>query len=138
MSLDDTVKQNMAVGLVPFDEVLDFRQQNLDAHKRYMLSVRQFALEISQMSGEEREVAFDIRQDKLNELANDLRKRGRKLWRRPASFALTVTGAALSHLNPTIGAALTIAGGLIGSAGSSETDNGVYSYLFSAHGRWGA
>ena len=73
------------LGPVPFDEVLDFRQQNLDAHKRYMLSVRQFAMELSQMSGEEREVAFDIRQDKLNELANDLRKRGRKLWRRPAS-----------------------------------------------------
>ena len=125
------------LGAVPFDEVLDFRQQNLDAHKRYMLSVRQFAMELSQMSGEEREVASDIRQDKLNDLANDLRKRVRKLWRQPASFALTITGAAVSPLNPTIGAALTIAGGLIGSAGSSEPDDGVYSYLFRAHSRWG-
>ena len=124
------------LGPVPFDEVLDFRQQNLDAHKRYMLSVRQFAMELSQMSGEEREVAFDIRQDKLNELASDLRKRGRKLWRRPASFALTATGAAFSPLNPIFGAVLTIAGGLMGSTGTSEADDGVYSYLFRAHSRW--
>ena len=125
------------LGAVPFDEVLDFREQNVDAHKRYMLSVRRFAMELSQMSSEERAVAFDIRQTELDDLANDLRKLGRKSWGRAASFALTIAGSALSPLNSIVGTALTIGGNLIGHDGSKGTDDGVYSYLFRAHGRWG-
>ena len=37
---------------VPLDEVLDFRQQNLEAHKRYMMSVRKFAMALSHMPEE--------------------------------------------------------------------------------------
>lgn len=124
------------LGAVPFDEVLDFRKQNLDAHKRYMLSVRKFAMELSGMPEEELELAFEIRQTELNDLANDLRQRGRKSWRKPASFALSLAGTALSPLNLAIGATLTTAASLIGSGGPRETNPGVYSYLFSAHGRW--
>ena len=51
------------LGAVPFDEVLDFRNQNLDVHKRYMLSVRKFAMELSRMPEEEQELAYGIRQD---------------------------------------------------------------------------
>lgn len=45
------------LGSVPFDEVLDFRRQNIAAHKRYMLSVRKFAMELSLMPDEERKSA---------------------------------------------------------------------------------
>ena len=58
------------LGSVPFDEVLDFRQQNLDAHKHYMLSVRKFVMELSRMPEDEQEIAFKLRQAELNDLAS--------------------------------------------------------------------
>lgn len=122
---------------VPFDAVLDFRKQNLEAHKRYMLSVRKFAMELSRMTEEEREVTFDLRQAELNDLANDLRHRARKSWRRSSSFALTLTGSALSLLTAPIATAFKIAGSLIGHEQPNETDTGAYSYLFRAHSRYG-
>ena len=45
------------------------------------------------MGQEERELTFDLRQEKLNDIASDLRKTS-KAWKKPASFALTVAGAA--------------------------------------------
>ena len=61
------------LGSVPFDKVLDFRQQNFDAHKHYMLSARKFVMELSRMSEDEQEIVFKLRQAELNDLANDLR-----------------------------------------------------------------
>ena len=122
---------------MPFDEVLDFRKQNLAAHKRYMLSVRKFAMELSSMPEDEQKVSFEIRQAELDELASDLRNRSRKSWKRPASFALTLAGSAISALTAPIAAAITIGGSLIGHKKPSETDTGAYSYLFSASRRFG-
>ena len=131
----NTVTVNL--GAVPFDEVLDFRKQNLDAHKRYMLSVRKFAMELSRMPEDEQKVAFEIRQTELDDLASDLRNRARKSWKKPASFALTLAGSALSVLTNPIAAVITGVGSLIGHEKPSETDTGAYSYLFSARQGFG-
>ena len=125
------------LGAVPFDEVLDFRKQNLCEHKRYMLSVRKFAMELSRMSEEEQELTYEIRQAELNDLANDLRKRARKSWRKPASFALSLAGSVLSALTSPIAGAIKTVGSLTGYERTNETDAGVYSYLFRANRRWG-
>ena len=122
---------------VPFDEVLDFRQQNLEAHKRYMLSVRKFAMALSRMPEEERQVNFAYRQTELDDLASDLRKRARKSWKKPASFGLTLAGSALSVLTAPFAAAIKIAATLAGHEEGSESDSGAYSYLFRAHRRFG-
>lgn len=122
---------------VPFGEVLDFREEHLDAHKRYMLSVRKFAMELSRMPKEEQEVTFELRQAELNDLANDLRRRSRRSWRRPASFALSLAGSILSTLTSPIAGIMAAAGALAGYERSSQTDAGVYSYLFRANRRWG-
>ena len=131
----NTVTVDLAA--VPFNEVLDFRKQNLDAHKRYMLSVRKFAMELSRMPEDEQKVSFEIRQTELNDLANDLRNRARRSWKKPASFALTLAGAAFSALTAPIATALKIGGSLIGHEKPSETYTGAYSYLFSAGSRFG-
>jgi len=55
-----------------------------------MLSVRKFAMEPSRMPAEERRGFFELRPAELGERANDLRKRARKEWRKPSSFALTL------------------------------------------------
>jgi hypothetical protein len=125
------------LGAVPFDEILDFRQQNLDAHKHYMLSVRKFAMELSRMPEEEQAVAFELRQAELNDLAGDLRKRARKAWKKPSSFALTLAGTAMAVVTAPLATAIKIAGSLVGYDGPGKADTGAYSYLFDAQGRFG-
>lgn len=126
------------LGPIPFDEVLDFRQQNLQAHKRYMLAVRKFAMELSRMPPDEQAIAFEQRQAELNDLANDLRRRARRSWKKPASFALTLAGAALSAVSAPIAGVLAVGGAFVGYEDSSKGDQGAYSYLFNAHTRFGS
>ena len=126
------------LGAVPFDEVLDFRRQHLDAHRHYMLSVRKFAMELSRLPVEEQELAFELRQTELSDLASGLRNRARRAWRRPSSVALTMAGAAISVPATPVAAVLSLAGGLIGNERGGETDVGAYSYLFRAQSRFAA
>ena len=130
----NTVTVDLAA--VPFDEVLDFRRQHLNEHKRYMLYARKFAMELSGMSSEERELAFEIRQTELNDLANDLRSLARKSWKRPASFALSLAGAAGSLLTTPIATVMQVAGRLLGQESRDDANTGVYSYLFNASRRF--
>lgn len=125
------------LGRIPIDEVLDFRAQNLQAQRRYSLSIRKFAMELSCMPEAERIVAFELRQAELNDIANDLRKCARKAWRKPSSFALTLAGSALSFATSPLSAALRVASGAIGYDRSRGTDAGAYSYLFKASSRFG-
>ena len=124
------------LGAVPFDEVLDFRRQNLDAHRHYMLSVRKFVMELSRLPEDEQEVALQLRQAELSDLASGLRSLARKAWKKPSSFALTLAGSAISALTGPVAAILALTGGLIGNDKSREIDAGAYSYLFRAHGRF--
>ena len=131
----NTVAVDLAA--VPFEEVLDFRRQNLDSHMRYMLRARKFAMELSRMPQEERELAFQIRQTELSDLASDLRNRARKSWRRPASFALSVTGSAVSVVTAPVATAIKMARALVGQGKPAVNTGGVYSYLFNAAKRFG-
>ena len=125
------------VGSVPIDEVLSFREENLTKHKRYMLSVREFAQELSRLTDVEREEAFELRQAELDDLANDLRKVARKAWRKPAGLALSLTGAAVSvaHGN-ALGAMLSMGSTILNFTPASKPDTGAYSYLFRASERY--
>ncbi len=125
------------LGSVPFDEVLDFRQQNLDAHKHYMLSVRKFVMELSRMPEDEQEIAFKLRQAELNDLANELRNRARKAWKKPASFALTLAGSVISALTAPFAAIFSLTSSWVGREDSNEINTGAYSYLFRAESRFG-
>jgi len=129
----------VGVDLAPFpiDEVLDYRAQNLAAHRRYMLSVRKFAIELSRMSPAEQKVTFELRQAELSDLASDLRKRSRKAWNKPASFALTLVGAAISAASSPVASALRAGAAAVGYEKSRRLDAGAYSYLFSASSRFG-
>lgn len=122
---------------VPIDEVLDFRRQNLKAHKRYMLSIRQFAMALSHMPEKERQVNFEVRQSELDELASDLRNRARKAWKKPAAFALSLIGNALSEMNSPYKSLIRCAATLAGHEAIGGADVGAYSYLFRAHRRFG-
>jgi hypothetical protein len=125
------------LGPVPIDEILSFRSDYVEAFREYRRSIRLFAYELSRMSAEEREVAFEDRQAKLDEMAAALRRTSRRAWRKPASFALSLTGAAwtLASGDP-LGAVLAGTGAVLGLEGSEKVDVGAFSYLFSARERY--
>ena len=125
------------LGSMPVDEVLDFRRQHLDAHRYYMLSVRKFVMELSRMPEDEQEVALDLRQAQLSDLASDLRNRSRKAWKKPSSFALTLAGSAISALTAPVATVLGLTGSWIGHEDHSEINDGAYSYLFRAQRQFG-
>ena len=133
----DMDKVGVDLGKIPVDEILDFRKQNYSQHRNYILSVRQFARELSLMPQDEREAKFEQRQEELDALSHELRKIYRGSWKKPISFWITLTGAARTlHSGDLIGAAITSIGALIGMLPDQSKEVDVYSYLFSAKQRF--
>ena len=138
-SLGDIVSFDMAMvgvdlGDVPMEEILDFRQQNYSQHRDYSLAVRKFARELSLMPPEERQAAFEQRQEALDDAARDLKKLNRTAWKKPMSFGISLAGAAWTyHSGDPIGAAIAGAGAMYGVLPDKSNEVGVYSYLISAH-----
>jgi hypothetical protein len=125
------------VSSVPLDEVLDFRTQNYDLFQGYRRNVRSFAAEISALPRAARDAAFRRRQEELDNLSADIKRVSAQAWRKPASFALSLTGAAWSALtgNP-IGAVLALAATALGYASLAEPKLGAYSYVFRSERRF--
>ncbi len=141
-SVGDIVSFDMAmVGVdlaaVPMDEVLDFRSENYSGHRNYSLSVRRFARELSLMPVDERELAFDQRQEELDEAAQAIRNANRRAWGVPMSFAIGLSGAGVAIEGGAIAGGATMAASAVVTLLLSLTDKreypGVYSYMFSAH-----
>jgi hypothetical protein len=125
------------VGSVPIDEVLSFRKENLAAYRRYSLSVRRFAQELSKMGDSEQADAFDLRQAELDDLSADLRRKARKAWKKPAALAFSLTGAAVSlAAGHPLAAALSLSSAALGYTPASKPEMGAYSYLFRASERY--
>jgi hypothetical protein len=120
---------------VPLDEVLGFREENKETHRRYMQNLRAFSVEISGMDDADRARAFADRQAELAADARDLMTRARKAWKSPkdvATFGLGLAGAAWSlATHDPFPALLTMAGAGLGMA--PDKDQGcAFSYLFKA------
>jgi hypothetical protein len=129
----DTV--SIDLDAIPLDEVLAFREENRDTHRRYMQNLRTFSLEISGLDAGDRARAFADRQTQLTEEAQGLLRRAKEAWKSPkdvATFTLGISGAAWSFATHSpVPALLTLAGaGLAMFPGKDE--GSAYSYLFKA------
>ena len=127
--------QTVSVDLsaVPLDEVLGFRADHRHAHRTYVRSVRGFARELSSMPEPDRTAALKDRQSALDDLANDLKRAARSAWKRPASFAIGLAGAAWTcKTGDPIGALLAASALVLSGAGSNPKEAGAFSYLFAA------
>ena len=140
-SIGDVVSFDMAMvgvnlGSIPIDEILDFRQQNYSLHRKYVLSVREFARELSLMAAEERDVVFEQRKEELEEAAHALRRANRIAWKKVMSFAIGLAGAAWTcHSGDPVAAAIagaSAAYSIVAGQRSRSNEVGVYSYLMSA------
>lgn len=130
--------QHVSVDLsaIPLDEVLSFRGEFREMHRRYVRSARAFARELSQMPEFDRAAAFRGRQAELDDYANELRKTARRAWKQPACFALGLTGASWHYVTgDPIGAVLAAASALLGASNTVQTVD-AFSYVFAAHERY--
>ena len=125
------------VGAVPIDELLAYRKEHFEEHRKYVRSVRLFVNQLSTMPPDGQMLAFEQRKSDLDDLAAGLRKLSGEAWKQPTSFALSMVGAAwtLKSGNP-IGAALAGAGALVKASGTTKVSTGAYSYLFNAHAKY--
>jgi hypothetical protein len=126
------------LGPVPIDEVLTFRREHYSEHRAYARAVRKFVRELTQIPEKERAKALKDRLEEIRDIANDLKTVSRKAWKRPASFALSIAGAAwMLKTGDPIGALLAAGGVMLGrSDAPTKAETGAYSYIFSAASRY--
>jgi len=104
------------------DEVLAFRRENLKEHRAYSRAVRKFVNELAQMPEKERAKALKDRLEEIRDIAADLKTLSRKVWKRPASFALSIAGAAWTLKTGDPIGALLAAGAAILGAGDAKNE----------------
>lgn len=122
---------------VPMDELLDYRRQNYSQHRDYILTVREFARELSLMESDERTARFEQRAEELNDLAQQLRNSSRRAWKKPASFAVSLVGAVWAGLTADPVTGVLAGASAIYGFSANDRETGVYSYLLSTPGsRW--
>lgn len=125
------------LGPVPIDEVLSFRREHLAQHKAYARAVRRFVRELSLLGEKDRAAAVAEREQELTQMAHELQSAASRAWKQPASFALSVAGAAWTFTTgDPIGAVLAAGAALVGYSAGSSIEVGAYSYLFNAHQRY--
>jgi len=121
---------------VPLDEVLDFRNQHREEHRRYIRSLRRFARELSLLPAEEQRGAFADRQAELDDYAAEVKRASRTAWRKQATVAIGLAGAAWTMTNDPVAALFAASGALIPSSREAGGEYGAFSYLLSAHQRY--
>lgn len=120
------------VGAVPLDELMSYRNEHYEEYRAYSRAVRQFVRELSLLSPEEKSTAFEERQTEIDDLASDLRRRSRKAWKQPASFALSMVGAAWTLTTGDPLGALLAGGTTLLGLGTEDKTASAYSYIFDA------
>lgn len=120
---------------IPLDDVLAFRHEHGDAHRRYMQNLRRFTTELSLLDEADRIRELADRRAELQDQARDLRRRATDAWTAPkdvAGFGLGIAGAAwaLAAHNPVPAALGAIGAGL--RMLPSRASGSAYSYLFKA------
>jgi hypothetical protein len=125
---------------IPLDEVIQFRDENRDLHRRYMQNLRKFVSDLGLLEPVERQRALRDRKAELQEEAQALRTLSRKAWKNPAKVAglsLGLAGAGLTLANAPIDvSAIVIAlmasmAALLNMAPDAQ-ESTAYTYLFRA------
>jgi hypothetical protein len=123
---------------IPMDEILAFRRQHGPAFRAYARALRAFVRSLGPMSKEDRGSATADRADAIRDAAQNLREESRRAWKRPASVALGIAGAAWTlHSGDVAAGAVGLAGALVGGDLRSRQKVDAYSYLLAAGNRYG-
>lgn len=115
---------------IPLDEILDFRNQYRQEYRSYARNVRTFVRDLSRLDEEQRTEAVEDRQEQLSDLANDLRRRSRRAWKKPARFALGAAGAVWASAGDPLGLLLTLSAASLHIGDSTTNEAGAFTYVF--------
>jgi hypothetical protein len=132
----DLAAVGVDLSAVPIDEIIAFRDEHKAIYSKYRRSVQLFAYELSRMSEEELKLAFETRQSELDEIASDLRRVARRAWKKPASFMMSLAGAAWTLKTGDPFGAIFGAGAALLGFESDDKNVSAYSYLFRARERY--
>lgn len=122
---------------VPLDEVLDFRNQYKEEHKRYMHGLRTYARQISLLPVDEQDRALADRQEELDQYAAEIKRLSRKEWRKAATIGLGLAGAAWQAAsNDAVTALLSLGVAVMSAAAFDGRRIDAFSYLMSANRRF--
>lgn len=88
------------------------------------------------MPAEEQKAAFADRQAELDDYAAEAKRAARTAWRKQATVAVGLAGAAWTMTNDPIAALFAACGALIPNAEEPRGEYGAFSYLVSAHQRY--
>jgi hypothetical protein len=125
---------------IPLDDVLQFRDDNRDAHRRYMQNLRNFAVSLSGLESADRQRALADRRAELQEEAQALRRLSFEAWKKPVNlggFGLGLAGAAVTlasaptGTNPVPAALITALVGVLPMLSRTQKAS-AYTYLFKA------
>ncbi len=113
--------------------MLDYRDQHGAQHRAYTRDLRQFVRDLAVLPADAQEAAYTDRREAVADAADELRRLGRKAWRRPlATFGLGIAGSAVAlRTGNPLGAGLTAAGALLGLRRQADPGS-AYTYLFQA------
>ena len=121
---------------VPLDEVLDFRREHCDEHRRYMRGLRSFAREISLMPLHEQDRAITDRREELDQYASEIQNACRTEWRKPVTIGLGLAGAAWLATDDPLSALFGLAMTTLGVMDGQRAELDAFSYLMSAKERF--
>ena len=122
------------MGLIPLDEIIQFRLEHSAEHKAYMRNLRGFLNELSEVDEQKREALLLDRKQELEDAAHDIRRATRQALRRNRPpLAMGIAGSAWSlAAGDPVGLALSALGTGWGVFESrQDTTVTAYSYLFS-------
>ena len=125
---------------IPLEEVLQFRTEYHDIHRKYMRDLRGFISELSEIdAADEREAALLQRRQEIADAAHGIQRSTRSaLGKNLTSWSLGIAGVvwALSTGDP-IGFALSGADRAVGTLPGESREASAYSYIFEASQRFG-
>jgi hypothetical protein len=122
----------------PLDEILDFRRQYGSEYRSYARNLRRFTFELSLMNEGDQAFAMEERAQELEDNAEDLRRRARRAYKRPAiALAFGIAGAALmlSSGDPLAAAVEASAAIALFDTRDPMPISFSYSYIFRARGQ---
>lgn len=123
------------VASVPLDEVLGFRAEHGEAYRSYAKGLREFVRMIGPLTVEEQQEALSDPQEELRNQADHLKEVATRAWRRPASLALALGGAAWTAITGDVVGGVIAGGGLLTAAIPDVPPLAdAYSYLLRASG----
>jgi len=120
----------------PLEEVLQFRESEGVAYRRYSRDLQSLLRALGPLDREERTAALRDRRDELAERALALRQNAKQAWKKDVAVTLGLAGAAWALLHGDVLAGFAAGASAVGFGTRQEDSADAYSYLLRASAKF--